>query len=991
MTDRPAKAPVRRAGLVLAIAAAVLLVLALALYASRRVIAREALTGWLEARGIASSVEVETFGLRGFTGKLRVGDPNSPDFTAERAEVEYGLKGFAVEVRSVKLVKPVLRANFKEGKLSAGSLDPLIAEFRKRPPRPDARKPRIEVDDGLLLLATDYGPVRLTADAVVNDGLLTSLVATSAAGRFKGEGFDLGLGASTLRANSRANRLDVFLDAPIADARAGLAAVRAGRLQLTLAGPYPDLQKKRGEGELTIRANLRAQELKVGEQGLGAAELSADFAGRTAGWVDTLAVAGDATADLRAASGGLGPARAQGLRATASATNLRWTRKGGDAVSARLQITGLADRVVAQQLSLQTVRADLHGPLAADGDGASLSLSGAASGRGGWTGLGLPNATDSANIAAVKRGARSFAFQAPGLAISIDRGPMRLALLQPVSLLPDAGGQVRLTPRDEGYQLTLTGGRLPLVDAHISRFALQDGGATVGGRAKAKLSIGPIEDGVFDASGTVRIADGVRFTGDRCASVTARKLELGVNDVERFSGRLCPDGRPMLTLVGGGWSLAGRAQAVGAEVPFLQARISDARGSVTLGQTRDRLYATAAVADARVSDTAAKMRFHPLRMSGRAVLARFLWSADLAFETMGGTSLGKARLLHDGATGAGGVDIDSGLLTFAENGLQPKQLSPLAEMVGSPAEGSARFTGGFRWTIAGVTSSGALSVPDLDFESPAGRVTGLSGDIAFTSLAPLIAAPGQQLRAENIAALAPLTGVNATFALEEKALRISGGEAAVGGGRVLVESLDVPLDPGQPTRGVLVFEGVQLHDLVEASPFGEWVDLDAKVSGRVPFEAQGQRVRIPSGSLRAIQPGRLSIQRTIVSGVKAEAEVTAPPGAADPGATTDTFTDFAYQAMENLAFDTLDATIETRADERLRVLFHIIGKHDPPQKQEIRLTWMDLLRRNFMNRKLPLPSGTGVNLTLDTTLNLDELLRDYAEYQKLRSSPPVQP
>jgi hypothetical protein len=31
-----------------------------------------------------------------------------------------------------------------------------------------------------------------------------------------------------------------------------------------------------------------------------------------------------------------------------------------------------------------------------------------------------------------------------------------------------------------------------------------------------------------------------------------------------------------------------------------------------------------------------------------------------------------------------------------------------------------------------------------------------------------------------------------------------------------------------------------------------------------------------------------------------------------------------------------------------------------------------------------------VDLTLDTTLNLDDLLADYADYQRLRSSAPVQ-
>lgn len=247
------------------------------------------------------------------------------------------------------------------------------------------------------------------------------------------------------------------------------------------------------------------------------------------------------------------------------------------------------------------------------------------------------------------------------------------------------------------------------------------------------------------------------------------------------------------------------------------------------------------------------------------------------------------------------------------------------------------------------------------------------------------------LRATQIDAFAPLTGVTATFALEAQAIRISGGEAAVGGGRAVVESLEIPFDPKAATRGVLIFEGVQLRELVEASPFGDRVDLDAKVSGRVPFETEGQRVRILGGTLKAIEPGRLSIQRTALSGVVAEGQVSAPVAAATPETSTDTFTDFAYQAMENLAFNTLDAAIESRADGRLGVLFHIVGRHDPPQKQEIRLSLGDLIGRKFLNRKLPLPSDTGVNLTLDTTLNLDDLLSDYRAYRQLRGSGPVQP
>jgi hypothetical protein len=104
-----------------------------------------------------------------------------------------------------------------------------------------------------------------------------------------------------------------------------------------------------------------------------------------------------------------------------------------------------------------------------------------------------------------------------------------------------------------------------------------------------------------------------------------------------------------------------------------------------------------------------------------------------------------------------------------------------------------------------------------------------------------------------------------------------------------------------------------------------------------------------------------------------------------------TVMDFAYQAMEDLAFDQLSAEVNSLPAGRLGVLFKIRGEHSPPKKQVIRLPLIDVIRRRFGDRQLPLPSGTKVDLTLDTTLNLDQLLQDYAAYQRARGSGPVQP
>ncbi|MCR5877898.1 YdbH domain-containing protein [Phenylobacterium sp. J367] len=992
MTDPQPPVPVRRLRPILAAVGVALVVLLVLLYASRRVILRESLTGWLESKGIPSEAEVEAFGLTSATARIRIGDPANPDFTAERAVVGYSLRGLRFEVTSVRLTKPVLRARLHNGKLSVGSLDPLIEEFRQRPPRPDAAKPRIEIDDGVVALATDYGPVRLTADARVEDNKLLHLVATSAPARLQGDGFEVVSGRGAVDLVTRGARTALRLDLPVTSAKAGEAAIDAGRLRLTADVPYPDLQTQRNDGRVVIRAELDGRRLQLADQSLTDAQASAAFTGESRGWISDLILRGRGSADVRAGGATLAGGRSGVIRASVTAPDLTWTRKGGDALAARFESRTAVENLSVAELRLATATATARGTVGWQAGKLDLRAGGGLNARGGWMGLGLPTAQDSRDMAAVKRAARSFQLAAPAVELAVNADGFDATLAAPVRLIPAAGGEVRLAPQGSGWRLTAAGGGLPKVTADVRRFQLTDDGARADGRVQAALGIGPVEGGVFDATGTLRMgAGGLRFSADRCANVQLAKLELGENDVEALAGRFCPAGEPLLTLNGGDWRLAGRGEAISARVPFLQVRASDVAGRAVLGLRGGRLYADATIAGATVADTAAETRFNPVRLTGKAALARDVWDADLVISTPAGQRVATADLFHSMVTGQGGVDIETGELAFADGGLQPDQLSPLAANLAA-ADGTARFTGGFRWTIAVATSGGSLTIPRLDFTSPAGRVTGLSGKIDFASLAPLVALPGQELRVEAVAGPFPLTGVTATFGLAEDGIEISGGEAAVGGGKATIESVHIPLLPGQATRGVLNFEGVQLHDIVEASPFGDKVDLDAKVSGRIPFEMQAERVRILGGSLRAIQPGRLSIQRSAITGVSASTAIETPAGAPDvPPPPPDTFTDFAYQAMENLAFDTLEATVASREDGRLGVLFHIVGRHDPPQKQEIRLGLMDLIRRNFLNRQLPLPSGTGVNLTLDTTLNLDDLLKDYADYQRLRSSPPVQP
>lgn len=996
---RPTPRPGRTLLRILAVLGVALLIAATVAWLNRKVLAREALTGWLRSKGVAAEAQVEAFGPDVFTARLRIGDPNAPDFVAERAEVRYRARITGIEVVSVTLRKPQLRAQLRQDGLHVGALDPLVQDFLRRPPRPNARQPLIRIDDGVLMLTTDYGPVRLAADARVEDGKLQSLAATTAPTRLRGEAFDVALGAATVTATTRAGRIDLSATAPVTAAKTATAELADGRINLVAQLPYPDFQTQRGSGAVVAALGATAKRVTLAGQALDGAELKAGFTGQAAGWISDLTLTGRTTASVTATAGRFGATSAKAIRVGAVANDLRWTRKGGDRVAATVKLNGGVEGVQAGDLRLSAFTVTAGGAISASATAVEAALDGAMVGEGGWSGLGAVTAADTPDMAAIKRAARSFRIAAPSVSLRLKDDGATVSLPKPIRVATASGGTAELAgrpgapvfgPAGGAFRLAVKGGGLPTVTADIAKLSLIDGGAVASGRVQASASVGFVQNARLDAAGRVQVANGgLSFTAERCVAIAADRLDFGANDIERLSGRLCPAGGPLFRMTGGDWRLAGRAEAVTATAPFVEGRVVDGAGRIVAQSRRGDVTVQARIDSARQEDTAAETRFNPFLMRGEASLSEFIWRADLAFQRPDRAPLGTALVTQDGRLGLGVVVIETEMLQFAEGGLQPAQLSPMASAVGSPVVGSAQFKGRFDWDPTGSHSTGSISIPRLDFQSPAGPVTGLKGELVFSSLAPLVAAAGQELTIERVQGLVLLEHLRASFAVADNLLKVEGGEANVGGGKVKVETLEIPLVPGAPTKGVLRLEGVQLRDLVEASPFGDKVDLDAKVSGVIPFEVTGNKVRISGGSMRAIQPGRLSISRAALTGVSADAPATATtPAAPNP---SDTFSDFAYQAMENLAFDTLDATVNSQPDGRLGVLFHIIGKHDPPQKQQIRLTLLDLIQQKFLGKPLPLPSGTGVNLTLDTTLNLDDLLADYADYQNLHHSAPVQP
>ena len=317
-----------RIGLVLLAAIAITLS---ALYLARRLVAREVLVGWLDARGARADVDFQRIDLDGLVASVRVGEAGDPDFAAERVEVDYALRGFwssrgpGVDVRSVRLVRPVLRARWRDGVLSFGSLDRVVEELRRRPPEPDATKPLILVEGARGRIDTAYGTLAVQADARVEDARLITLDAKLGPTALRGEDVRVEVAGGALALATQGDRVNV--DLRVAATAIAVGGDEAKGLRLRLAGqaPYPDLERRRGDGAVDMTLETQFDEARLGQVSIGGLAAKAQFEGQATGWVDTLALAGPVQASLKAARVDAGEAKVAALD-LGFAGQARWTK-----------------------------------------------------------------------------------------------------------------------------------------------------------------------------------------------------------------------------------------------------------------------------------------------------------------------------------------------------------------------------------------------------------------------------------------------------------------------------------------------------------------------------------------------------------------------------------------------------------------------------------------------------------------------------------------
>ena len=827
----------------------------------------------LRSRGIPATYRVEQIGTRRqVLADVVVGDPRRPDLIVRRAEVELVYRLGFPGIGRITLVEPRLYGSYRGGKLSFGSLDPLLFTGRKMAfalPKLD-----LEITDGRALLETDFGPLGIKADGQgrLDDGF-AGIVAI-AAPRLAGFG-------------CTAQRASYYATVRIAAAKPRLVGpLRAGAV--TCPGQAASLENAAMQLDAT---------------------LDKDFAGT------------DGHAKLV-----IGRLTLGGYRAEGADTDARFTWRS-DALTMKLD-GGLAD-VATPQVGL--ARLATTGTLRTRDAFAKVEYQGRIEGKGVRLGTGFERSLARAEAAtsdtllapllgqlrtALIREARGGELLAEVDVRKI--GPATTLVIPQASLSDRSGATVAALSR---FSLRIGGARVPRLGGNFStggpglpriagrmervagravfRMAMADYRAGSSAFTLPRLTLVQGGDGSLGFVGEVRAsgalpgglaqnlvvpfdgllgADGTFALLPRCTPIAFNRLRFASMTLERRGLTLCPQrGRSIVRYAGGSLSIAAGAPSLDLAGRLGQTPMRLASGPVgfaypgTLSATQVdvalgpaatasrfrisnlsarvgkeiagsfsgadvRLAATPLdIADAtgrwryaanrvsidraalKVSDRADPPRFAPLvaRDATLTLYANRIVAAAILRHPATDRAVAQVSIRHDLGTARGHADLAVKGLLF-DNALQPADLTSRALGVIANAQGTVTGTGQIDWNPAGVTSGGRFATDKLDFAAAFGPVQGLSGSVVFSDLLGLVTAPDQEVR---IAALNPGIEVNegvVRFQIDPgNRLLIKNASWPFLGGRLSLAPTMLNLGISEARKYTLVIEGLDAGRFVE--------------------------------------------------------------------------------------------------------------------------------------------------------------------------------
>jgi hypothetical protein len=961
---------------------AIIFGLGIGLYLGRGPILAALVRVYLYRHGIEAQLGVYRLDSRGFTGWVRVGKPSAPDFSVERIELTFATPRFGAryvipQINALRLVRPQLRVAFDGKKLSFGSLQPIVDLALSFKSGGGATSIAVTIDRATVRLSTPAGEFKIAAAASVLEGGLIRLSATLLPAKLQAPGIDADIASGTITADMAAARLNAT------------ATVSLNRFSI------------RGVNLVEGRAAKAQVSLE---------DTQVTFSG------DQVSGVGRATTDLTLSNLGVAGVSAATVSAHTVLSNGRFAiAKTNWNIGGPTVMTIGSDSIRAEtaggEVYIQTVRADFEGSTEMGPAETNSSLRGAVTAVGGLADSGkfalaiaqiAGNSPMTNSITEALRTVRlalqdlhvdwspkavTLSSGEPGRILGANDAQVTLSRLGDAPLLRMRGGSL-----DGAFKLNLTGSGLPKLDLAVGSFRLSHddvGGSQLEADAdlKGRLDTAQLHHLELSGGGHL-IAGNTALTLDLKACAAARAeavLFAGHSEVSHVSARLCPDsGHPLFTSSSSGWGMSTTWTVAFAAIDAAASRVSNASGRIRLkaGQAN---FAQLEVARAEVSDSQSVARFAPIAVAGNitltaGTLASGTYRGEFAIEEAAhARKVASIAMRHSTATDAGDAVIDT-TLRFDPSGLLVVDLLPLAAPYFSRLTGDVSFHGQIAWADGKVTSSGLLTGTGLVFRSPAGAVKQAALNVRFDSLLPPVIPPGQTVSAHRVDSVVPLEQLSARFSMASDTLQFETVEADAAEGRVSLDPFRFA--PGVTTEATMRMQGVNLGRIVADSGLARKVKLTARIDGVVPISVGSQGLRVSKGHFAATEPGRLSISRDVWTGAAATggaamAQTTGLPVSAESRPSPNAIQDFAYQALENLAFEQLDGTINSLPHGRLGLLFHIKGKNDPPTASEARVGIIDLIRGRAFDKPLPLPKGTRIELTLETSINLDDLLAAY--------------
>ncbi|EAQ30468.1 exoproteins [Erythrobacter sp. NAP1] len=333
-----------------------LIVFGSAAWIERDRIAANLIDDALETNGIEATYEISEIGpQRQVIKNVVVGDPLSPDLTVEQVNVDVVLTLGTPQIGRVKLVRPRLFGQFRDGRLSLGALDPVLYAESDGPPGLPAFD--IAIVDGRARIESDFGVIGAKLDGAGRlDGGFEGIIAATAPG----------LGTENCSAQEATLYGEVSVDGgrPIFDGPVRLREFKCEGASLASADIAARVELS--EGFDSLDSNLGIAAAGIGYRENGASSLDGDvgllwrFAGSEHDAMGDLSVRHDLTASgVTTAYADIGELGAEGqLRLTDNMARGEWsTRFNGRGAELALDATSaLTD---AQEASEGTFLASL--------------------------------------------------------------------------------------------------------------------------------------------------------------------------------------------------------------------------------------------------------------------------------------------------------------------------------------------------------------------------------------------------------------------------------------------------------------------------------------------------------------------------------------------------------------------------------------------------------------------------------------------------------